>query len=69
MIKRFTAVVVLYAAVFLLIVLIEAFFPTLGVFSLWMHSSMLKLVILAVLWLIAPTVIRYLEKLNSNGST
>ena len=55
--KRFAAVVVLYAAAILLLAFSDAFAPGLGWYSVWLHSSLLKVIVFVVLWFAAPYIL------------
>lgn len=53
---RFLTVVVFYAALGLCLAISDVLLPSLGLFSLWLDSGLLKVAIFAVLWLLAPVL-------------
>lgn len=59
---RIKTVAVLYAVVGLLLALSDAFFPKLGLFSLWLNSWIVQILIFVVLWIIAPFIFKRLSK-------
>ena len=60
--NRLVTVAVLYAVVGLLLALSDVGFPTSGLFALWLDSWLLKIIIFAVLWVLAPIIGRRFER-------
>jgi membrane protein implicated in regulation of membrane protease activity len=57
----------MYAVVGLLLALSAVFLPSLGWFTLWLDSEIFKVLIFAVLWLIAPFVFRRFSSKQIDG--
>jgi hypothetical protein len=62
MIKRALATIVLYAMFGLVLAISDGLNPSLGWYEGWLDSLTFKIVVLVVLWFVAPLLVRVTEK-------
>ena len=60
--KRIKAVAVLYAAFILIFSILQAVIPGFDFINVWFHSVLLQLLFFGVFWLLAPILIKMLER-------